>query len=105
MLGATTLIGVDSVPARMRVAREMGASHVVDFKQGNVVERIMALTDGRGVDVAIEAWAPRPRSNRRCACCAPGVRCPAWAYTAPTCEFPPLVGTHGRLASEFPNPV
>lgn len=55
MLGATTLIGVDSVPARMRVAREMGASHVVDFKQGNVVERIMALTDGRGVDVAIEA--------------------------------------------------
>ncbi|HDS0916576.1 TPA: NAD(P)-dependent alcohol dehydrogenase [Pseudomonas putida] len=55
MLGATTIIGVDTVTARMRVAREMGASHVVDFKQGNVVEHIMALTDGRGVDVAIEA--------------------------------------------------
>ena len=47
--------GAATVTARMRVAREMGASHVVDFKQGNVVEHIMALTDGRGVDVAIEA--------------------------------------------------
>ncbi|MFJ1570916.1 NAD(P)-dependent alcohol dehydrogenase [Pseudomonas sp. NPDC088322] len=55
MLGATTIIGVDTVAARISVAREMGASHVVDFKQGNVVAQIMALTDGRGVDVAIEA--------------------------------------------------
>jgi threonine dehydrogenase-like Zn-dependent dehydrogenase len=28
---------------------------IVDFRQGNVVEQIMALTGGRGVDVAIEA--------------------------------------------------
>src|SRR5690606_15324758 len=28
---------------------------VVDFKMGDPVEQIMALTDGRGVDVAIEA--------------------------------------------------
>ncbi|MFJ2982870.1 MULTISPECIES: NAD(P)-dependent alcohol dehydrogenase [unclassified Pseudomonas] len=55
MLGATTIIGVDTVAARISVARQMGASHVVDFKQGNVVAQIMALTDGRGVDVAIEA--------------------------------------------------
>lgn len=55
MLGATTIIGVDTVAERISVAREMGASHVVDFKQGNVVAQIMALTDGRGVDVAIEA--------------------------------------------------
>ncbi|AIL61723.1 NAD(P)-dependent alcohol dehydrogenase [Pseudomonas alkylphenolica] len=55
MLGATTIIGVDTVAARMTVARQLGASYLVDFKQGNVVEQIMALTDGRGVDVAIEA--------------------------------------------------
>lgn len=55
MLGATTLIGVDTVAARINVARKLGASYLVDFKQGNVVEQIMALTDGRGVDVAIEA--------------------------------------------------
>lgn len=55
LMGATTIIGVDTVPARMAVARQLGATHVVDFKDGNVVARIMAITNGRGVDVAIEA--------------------------------------------------
>jgi alcohol dehydrogenase len=40
LLGATTVIGVDTVPARLAMSRRMGADHVVD---------------GRGVDVAIEA--------------------------------------------------
>jgi threonine dehydrogenase-like Zn-dependent dehydrogenase len=55
LMGATTIIGVESVPARMAIAREMGADHVVDFSKGDVVEEILRLTDGRGVDVAIEA--------------------------------------------------
>lgn len=55
LLGATTIIGVDTVAERISVARRMGADHIVDFRQGNVVEQIMALTGGRGVDVAIEA--------------------------------------------------
>lgn len=55
LMGATTIIGVDTVTARMGVARQLGATHVVDFKDGNVVERIMAITKGRGADVAIEA--------------------------------------------------
>lgn len=55
LLGATTIIGVDTVAERISVARRMGADHIVDFRQGYVVEQIMALTDGRGVDVAIEA--------------------------------------------------
>jgi alcohol dehydrogenase len=53
--GATTIIAVDSVPARMEVSRRMGADHVVDFKNADPVAEIMRLTDGRGVDVAIEA--------------------------------------------------
>ena len=55
LMGATTIIGVDSVPERMEIARKMGADHVVDFTKGDVVAEIMRLTDGRGVDVAIEA--------------------------------------------------
>jgi alcohol dehydrogenase len=55
LMGASTIIGVDTVPARLEVARALGADHVVDFKAGDPVEQIMALTDGRGVDVAIEA--------------------------------------------------
>lgn len=55
LMGATTIIAVDSVPARMEMARKMGADHVIDFSRGDPVEEIMRLTAGRGVDVAIEA--------------------------------------------------
>lgn len=55
LMGASTIIGVDTVAARIAVARALGADHVVDFKAGDPVEQIMTLTDGRGVDVAIEA--------------------------------------------------
>lgn len=55
LMGATTIIAVDSVPARMDMARRMGADHVVDFRRGDPVAEIMRLTGGRGVDVAIEA--------------------------------------------------
>jgi threonine dehydrogenase-like Zn-dependent dehydrogenase len=55
LMGATTIIAVDTVPERLAIARSMGADHVVDFGATNPVEEILRLTDGRGVDVAIEA--------------------------------------------------
>ncbi len=55
LMGASCIIGVDTVPERLKVAKALGADHVVDFKAGDPVEQIMALTDGRGADVAIEA--------------------------------------------------
>ena len=55
LMGATTIISVDSVPERMEISRQMGADHVVDFSKADPVDEIMKLTDGRGVDVAIEA--------------------------------------------------
>jgi len=55
LMGATKIITVEGVPARQEMSRRLGADHVVDFTHGDVVEQIMALTDGRGVDVAIEA--------------------------------------------------
>jgi threonine dehydrogenase-like Zn-dependent dehydrogenase len=53
--GATTLIAVDRVAARMKISKKLGATHVVDFSKADPVEEIMRITDGRGVDVAIEA--------------------------------------------------
>jgi threonine dehydrogenase-like Zn-dependent dehydrogenase len=55
LMGATRIICVDTVPARLVMAKHMGADEVVDFKKEDPVEAIMRLTDGRGVDVAIEA--------------------------------------------------
>lgn len=53
--GATTIIVVDTVPTRLETARRLGADHVIDFNAEDPVEAIMRLTNGRGVDVAIEA--------------------------------------------------
>ncbi|PZW36917.1 threonine dehydrogenase-like Zn-dependent dehydrogenase [Humitalea rosea] len=55
LMGATTIIAVDRVPERLAIARRLGADHLVDFSRVNPVQEIMRLTDGRGVDVAIEA--------------------------------------------------
>ncbi|WP_428673267.1 NAD(P)-dependent alcohol dehydrogenase [Reyranella sp.] len=55
LMGATTVIAVDTVPARLAMARALGVDHVVDFKHEDPVQAILRLTDGRGVDVAIEA--------------------------------------------------
>jgi alcohol dehydrogenase len=55
LMGATRIITVDTVPARLEMSKRMGADDIVDFKKEDPVEAIMRLTDGRGVDVAIEA--------------------------------------------------
>lgn len=53
--GASTIIAVETVPERMDVARRMGADIVIDFNKVDVVDEILKLTGGRGVDSAIEA--------------------------------------------------
>jgi threonine dehydrogenase-like Zn-dependent dehydrogenase len=55
LMGATTIIVVDSVPARLETARRLGADHAVDHEAVDPVAAVMELTGGRGVDVAIEA--------------------------------------------------
>jgi alcohol dehydrogenase len=46
---------VDTDPARLEVSRRFGATDTVDASDGKAAEAVMALTGGRGVDVAVEA--------------------------------------------------
>ena len=55
LCGASTIIVVDALAERLAVSKSLGADHCINFKQTDAVDRIMQLTDGRGVDVAIEA--------------------------------------------------
>ncbi|MGH7617484.1 MAG: zinc-binding dehydrogenase, partial [Gemmatimonadaceae bacterium] len=55
LLGAGLVIAVESVPRRQELARHFGADVVVDFTKEDAVEAILKLTDGKGVDSAIEA--------------------------------------------------
>jgi alcohol dehydrogenase len=49
------LIMVDLDDNRLAVAKKLGATQTVNSGDGKAVEKVMALTNGKGVDVAIEA--------------------------------------------------
>jgi 2-desacetyl-2-hydroxyethyl bacteriochlorophyllide A dehydrogenase len=53
--GASLIVGVDPVPERRAIARRFGATVTLDPTSQDVVAELRRLTDGRGVDVAIEA--------------------------------------------------
>ena len=55
LMGASLVIGVDSDPVRLALARKMGADVALDFTQVDVVDEVKRLTGGFGADVAIEA--------------------------------------------------
>jgi len=55
LMGATRVIVVDSIAERLAVATRMGADATIDYTKADPVAEIMRLTEGRGVDVAIEA--------------------------------------------------
>ena len=53
-LNGGTVIAVDGIPKRLKLAEELGAHHVIDFTQTKPAEQIKALTGNRGADVSIE---------------------------------------------------
>ena len=55
LAGASTIIAVDIDDQKLEWARNFGATHTINSTREDPVERIRELTDGNGVDVAIEA--------------------------------------------------
>ena len=55
LLGASTIIAVDGNDHRLGIARKMGADLTLNFRNCDVVDEIMKITGGRGVDASIEA--------------------------------------------------
>jgi threonine dehydrogenase-like Zn-dependent dehydrogenase len=53
--GASLIIGIDGSPERLEVSRRFGATVTLNIHDGDPIPEIRRLTDGRGVDVAIEA--------------------------------------------------
>lgn len=52
--GASTIIAVDPVEGRRRASLGAGATHALDPAEGDPVERVLALTEGRGADYTFE---------------------------------------------------
>ncbi|MDQ4104139.1 MAG: S-(hydroxymethyl)mycothiol dehydrogenase [Actinomycetota bacterium] len=64
LAGATTIIGIDVDPGKLRWATDFGATHTVNARESDVVEAVRAYTGGFGADVVIEAVG-RPETWRQ----------------------------------------
>lgn len=53
--GASLIITIDSHENRLKMSRQVGADVTINYREKDPVPTIMELTQGRGVDVAIEA--------------------------------------------------
>lgn len=53
--GASKLFAVGSRPKCIEVAKEFGATDIVNYKEGDIVEQIFEKTNGKGVDKVIIA--------------------------------------------------
>ena len=52
--GCGPIVAVDVVESRLELARELGATHVINSKNEDPIEAIMAATDGKGADFSMD---------------------------------------------------
>jgi NDMA-dependent alcohol dehydrogenase len=55
LAGAGRIIAADLVDKKLEFATEFGATHTINAKKDNVVDRVRELTGGRGADYAFDA--------------------------------------------------
>lgn len=55
MLGAKRVIAIDTVPERLKMAREISNAEVINFEKSDVYTTLQELTKGRGPDSCIDA--------------------------------------------------
>ena len=53
--GASQVIAIDVVPAKLEVAKKLGATHIINANETDPVAAVNEITKGEGVDVAVEA--------------------------------------------------
>jgi S-(hydroxymethyl)glutathione dehydrogenase/alcohol dehydrogenase len=54
LAAANPIIVADVVPAKLELARQLGATHTINSREDDVVGTVRSLTDGRGIDYALE---------------------------------------------------
>ena len=53
VIGAN-VIATTSTPEKAELAKQLGADHVINYKEEDIVESVKNLTDGKGVDVLVD---------------------------------------------------
>lgn len=53
LYGAMPIVTISS-PQKAEYAQSLGAAHAINYRQEDFVERVLAITDGRGADIVID---------------------------------------------------
>lgn len=62
--GATVIVAIDVHESRLELAKQLGATHVINAKSADTVKELMAFTGGKGVDYILDTTAaPKVLSN------------------------------------------
>src|SRR5947209_8285935 len=71
-LGAERILALSRNPARQKLAREFGATEIVEERGEDAAEAVMRLTDGVGVDAALECVSTGQATETAFAIARPG---------------------------------
>ena len=81
--GAGRIFAVDTNPVKLQLAAKIGATDLINPRDGDPVERIRAALGGNLPTACItrsSAWAPSRQPSSRFRCCASGALRPSWAW-------------------------
>lgn len=70
--GASVIIAIDGNDERLKIAKQLGANVLLNFRNCDIVEEIMKLTNGRGCDSAIECLGTQKTWEQAMAVLKPG---------------------------------
>jgi len=93
-MGASEIITIDNDPERLKMAQRLGATAVV-LTEGNPLEEIREVTEGRGVDVAIEAQGSQKAFEDALRALRPGGRLSSVDVYSGHLTLPPAVPCAG----------
>jgi Zn-dependent alcohol dehydrogenase len=85
--GASQIIGIDVLPSKFDLARELGCTQCIDAHDATAVEQVHSLTDG-GVDYAFEVSGNMPAVNMAHAVVARGGEVIHVGVSTSSAEFP-----------------
>lgn len=88
LAGCTQVIATDINEQRLTTARSLGADHTINATNEDVRERVLALTDGRGADVALEVVGATPTVQTAIECTRKGGAVTLVGNITPNIELP-----------------
>lgn len=88
LAGCGKIIAVDVVADKLKLARELGASHTVNSGAEDALARVQALTGGLGADLAVEAVGLAPTVEMAIRCVRKGGSVTLVGNVSPRVELP-----------------